>query len=120
MPLRDTPVVVYHRPVLAVWPALAVAVAGVDGGVIVAFLRGRRAWRRFKALTSAVGKGLDDVATRSGEIETHLTRAGEGSERVSAALERLRRSRALLDVLLGAYREAREAMERAVPFFGGR
>ncbi len=102
------------------WPALGVAVAGVVGGVGLAVVRGRRAWRRFKALTSAVRHGLDDVAARSGEIETHLTRAGESSERLSTALERLRRSRARLDVLLGAYREAREAMERAVPFFSGR
>jgi hypothetical protein len=106
--------------VLAVWPALAVAVAGLVGGIVLAFVRGRRAWRRFKALGSAVGTGLEDVTAKSGEIETHLTRAGEGSERLSTALERLRRSRARLDVLLGAYREARDAMERAVPFFGGR
>ncbi len=104
---------------LAVWPALGVAVAGVVGGVVVAFVRGRRAWRGVKSLGSAVGKGLDDVASSAAEIDTHLMRAGEGSERLSAALERLRTSRAHLDVLLSALREARTALDRAVPFFDG-
>jgi hypothetical protein len=104
---------------LAVWPALGVAVAGVVGGIVVAFVRGRQAWRGFKSLGSAVGKGLDDIGSSAAEIETHLTRAGEGSERLSAALERLRSSRARLDVLLSALREARTAVERAVPFLGG-
>jgi len=104
---------------LAVWPALGVAVAGVAGGIVVAFVRGLRAWRGFKALGSAVGEGLDGIAASSAEIDTHLTRAGEGSERLSAALERLRISRARLDVLLTALREARTALERAVPFLSG-
>jgi uncharacterized membrane-anchored protein YhcB (DUF1043 family) len=105
---------------LVVWPALAVAVAGLVGGVVVAFVRGRRTWRSFKALGRTIGEGTDQIATASSEIETHLTRAGEGSERLTAALERLRRSRARLDVQLAAVGEARNAVERAVPFFGGR
>jgi hypothetical protein len=104
---------------LAVWPALGIAVAGLVGGVVIAFVRGRRAWRGFKSLSSAVGKGIDGIAASSAEIDTHLTRAGEGSERLSAALERLRRSRTRLDVLLSALREARTALQRAVPFLGG-
>jgi hypothetical protein len=105
---------------LAVWPALVVALVGLFGGLALTFVRGRRAWRRFKTLGTTVGKGLDEIAIVSKEIETHLTRAGEGSERLSAALERLRRSRARLDVLLAAVREARASMARAVPFLGGR
>ena len=105
---------------LAVWPALVVALVGLLGGLALAFVRGRRAWRRFKTLGTTAGKGLDEIAVASAEIETHLTRAGEGSERLSAALERLRRSRARLDVLLSAVREARGALARTVPFLGGR
>ena len=105
---------------LAVWPALVVALVGLLGGLALAFVRGLRAWRQLKTLGTTVGKGLDDISAASAEIETHLTRAGEGSERLSAALERLRWSRARLEVLLAAVREARAAMERAVPFLGGR
>jgi site-specific recombinase len=105
---------------LAVWAAVVVALVGLLGGLALAFVRGRRAWRRFKALRTTVGNGIDEIAVASAEIETHLTRAGEGSERLSAALERLRRSRARLDVLLAAVREARASMARAVPFLGGR
>jgi hypothetical protein len=104
---------------LAVWPALGVAVAGVVGGILYAVIRWRQAWRRFKALGSAVGKGLDDIATSSAEIDSHLTRAGESSERLSAALEKLRLSRARLAVLLSALQEARTALTRTVPFLGG-
>jgi len=104
---------------LVVWPALGVAVAGVVCGVAYAVRSWRQAWRGFKSLSSAVGKGLDDIAASSAEIDTHLTLAGQSSERLSATLERLRLSRARLDVLLAALREARTALERAVPFLGG-
>ncbi len=105
---------------LAVWPALAIALVGLLGGLAHAFVRGRRAWRRLKTLGTMLRKHLDEITVASAEIETHLTRAGEGSERVSAALERLRRSRARLEVLQAAVREARASMERAIPFLGGR
>lgn len=105
---------------VAVWPGLAVALAGVVGGLVLAFVRGRRTWRRFKGLGKTVGSRLDEITTASEEIETHLTRAGESSERLSASLERLHRSRARLDVQLAALREARTVVERAVPFLGGR
>ena len=105
---------------LAVWPALAIAVGGPVCGLALAFVRGRRAWRGFKSLGATVGDRVAEIASSTAEIETHLTRAGEGAERVSAALERLRRSRARLEVLQAALREARASMERAVPFLGGR
>jgi hypothetical protein len=103
-----------------VWPALAIALGGLFGGIVLAFVRGRRTWRGFKALSGALGERLDEVAAASGEIETHLTNANDASERLSTALGHLRRSRARLDVQLAAVREAREAVEREVPFLGGR
>jgi hypothetical protein len=106
--------------VLAVWPALAIAVIGLFGGATAAIVRGLRSWRRFKGFLRAVGDKLAEVSAKTEEIETHLTRAGEGSERLSAAVERLRRSRARLEVQLAAVREARAAVEREIPFLGGR
>ena len=103
-----------------VWPALAIALGGLIGGILLAFVRGRRTWRGLKTLGGTLGERLDEVANASGEIETHLTNAGEASERLSGALEHLRRSRARLDVQLAAVREAREAVESEIPFFGGR
>ena len=105
---------------LAVGPALAVALAGLLGGTALAFARGRRTWRSFKALGRTVGDRIDEITEASEEIETHLSRAGESSERLSASVERLRRSRARLDVQLAAVREAGDVIERAVPFLGGR
>ena len=104
---------------LVVWPALAVALAGLFGGVALAFVRGRRTWRDFKGLGKTVGDRLDEISKASEGIETHLSRAGESSERLSASLERLRQARARLDVQLAAVREARTLVERAVPFLGG-
>ena len=64
---------------VAVWPALAIALLGLFGGLVLAFVRGRRAWRALKLLGGTVGEHLDEVAKATAEIETHLTRASEGA-----------------------------------------
>jgi len=104
----------------AVWPALAIAVVGIVAGLIVAIVRGLRIWREFKATGGKLGDRLEEISRAAEEIDTHLSRAADGSERLAGALERLRRSRARLDVQLAAVREARDALERAVPYLGGR
>ena len=120
-PPADLPVLsISIGSMLVVWPALAVALAGLFGGAAVAFTRGRRTWRSFKGLGKTVGDRLDEITKASEEIETHLSRAGESSEHLSSSLERLHRSRARLGVQLAALREARTVLERAVPFLGGR
>jgi uncharacterized membrane-anchored protein YhcB (DUF1043 family) len=106
--------------VIAVWIALGVAVAGIVAGLVAAVVRGFRAWRRFRTVSRMVSVRLDAITHSADEIETHLSRAAESSERLTAALDGLRRSRAVLDVQLGALREARDAVTRAVPFFGVR
>jgi hypothetical protein len=106
--------------VIAVWIALGVAVAGIVAGLGVAVVRGFRVWREFRALGRTVGVRLDGITRSADEIETHLSRAAESSERLTFALDTLRRSRAVLDVQLAALREARDTVSRAVPFFGGR
>jgi hypothetical protein len=106
--------------VIAFWSALGVAVAGIVGGVVVASVRGLRAWRDFKAIGRKVGVGLEGITRSAGEIETHLSLASESSERLSLALEKLRRSRSILEVQVAALREARDAVTRVVPFLGTR
>ena len=105
---------------LSVWIALGVAVAGIVAGAAVALVRGLRAWRELKEIGGTVGDRLDGITRSTDEIETHLSLAAESSERLAASLERLRRSRAVLDVQLSALREARDTVMRAVPFLGAR
>jgi len=101
-----------------VWPALAVALVGVVGGLAVAAVRALRAYRDAKRLARTVGERVGEITSATEEIEVHLSRAAESSERLTAALESLRRSRAQLQVLLDAIRESRVAVRRAVPFLG--
>jgi hypothetical protein len=101
--------------VVVVWAALGVALAAIVAGLAVAVARGLRMWRDVKRLGKHVGEHLDAVSRATEEIETHLQRASEGSERLGAAVDRLARSRARLDVQRGALREARRAVTRAVP-----
>src|SRR5262245_60083069 len=103
-----------------VWPALAVALLGIVAGIAIAVLRGLKTWRDVKHLGSSVGERTEAIARSTAEIEVHLTRAGESSERLTAALESLRRSRAELDVLIAALRESRTTVERTMPFLGSR
>ena len=99
-----------------VWPAVAIAVVGILGGVTVSVVRGLRAWRDVKRFSGAVGDRVGEIEKATAEIETHLSRADESSGRLTVALENLRRSRAQLDVLLGALKEARVTVERELPF----
>jgi uncharacterized membrane-anchored protein YhcB (DUF1043 family) len=102
--------------VLVVWPALGIAVVGIVAGLVVVALRALRAWRAFKGTKRALGERLDAIAHSTGEIETHISRAAEGSERLTEALGQLRSSRARLNVQLSALREARAAVGRVLPF----
>jgi hypothetical protein len=110
----------YDRPMIAVWPALAILFAGVVAGLVFAVVRGLRMWRGVKATGGRIGQRIEEILLASAEIETHLERAADSSERLAAALERLQRSRAMLEVQLSAIREARATIERAVPFLAGR
>src|SRR5581483_8234218 len=101
---------------LAVWPALGIAVAGLVGGLAVAAVRGLRAWRRLKATRRTLGEKVGEITAATAEIERHLANAEASSQRLADALARLRRSRARLDVQLQAVREAQDSLGRAVPF----
>jgi len=105
---------------LAVWPALGVAVAGLVAGGAVAGVRGVRAWRLLKATKGALGEQAGEIAAAAAGIEQHLASAEASSQRLSTALARLRRSRARLEVQLQALQEAQATVGRALPFLRAR
>jgi len=70
-------------------------------------VRGLRAWRQFKRTSKTMGAELDSLETRTARTETLLALAETRSGELEAALERLRVSRAQLQVLRGAVESAR-------------
>jgi len=97
------------------WLPLGFMLVALVAGLAVAVLSGLRVWRDVKRLGGSVGEELEAVSRAAEEIEVHLGRAAAGSERLTAALEHLARSRARLDVQRAALREARASVIRAVP-----
>ena len=95
---------------------LAAAVVAIVAGVVVATVRGFRFWRAAKQAGSTFGRELERIEASAAEIQGHLDAAEAGAEQLSEAAERLRRSRARLDVQLQAVREARTVLRRTVDF----
>ncbi len=69
-------------------------------------VRGVRAWRQLKRTGKAMGAELDTFEARTARTETLLAQAETRSGELEAALERLRVSRARLQVLQGALESA--------------
>jgi hypothetical protein len=95
---------------LAGWGVLTVA------GIAFAVVRGIGLWRTTKRAGSALGARVEAIARSAERIETHLANAQAATGRLQAATGRLARSRAELDVLLAAIREARAAVSLVLPF----
>lgn len=104
---------------MAVWIAVAVLLAGLVVGVTVAVYRGICLWRLLKRTGSTFGGELDRISSVAAEIEEQLQRAEASTGRLTEAAERLRLSRARLDVQLAAVRRAREQVGRALWFVPG-
>jgi hypothetical protein len=98
------------------WLALAAWLVLTVAGIAFAAVRGVALWRAFKRAGGAFGARLEAIARSAEQIETHLANAQAASGRLQAAGGRLGRSRAELDVLLGAVREARAAVSLLLPF----
>jgi len=76
--------------------------------VAIAFcaVRGVRVWRQLKRTGKTMGAELDALEARTARTETLLAQAERRSGELEAALERLRVSRARLQVLRGAVESA--------------
>ena len=99
---------------MVLWLTFAAAVVAIVAGTVVAVVRGVRLWRAARQTSSRLGEALDQIEQSAAEIQGHLDAAEAGAEHLSEAAERLRRSRARLDVQLQALREARTVLRRTV------
>jgi hypothetical protein len=79
------------------------------GGLLVVVLRGVALWRQGKRTGRAFGDELARFEERSAHAERLLTEADRANQDLQAALERLRVSRARLDVLLGSLEKAQNS-----------
>jgi hypothetical protein len=77
-------------------------------GLFVAIIRGLELFRQGKRASRAFGDELALFEERSARTEQLLAEADRARSDLQAATERLRRSRAQLDVLLGSIETARE------------
>ena len=89
-----------------------VLLAFLIGLVLVVFaaafctVRGLRMWRQLKRTSKTMSAELDTFEARTARTETLLSQAETRSGELEAALERLRVSRARLQVLQGALESA--------------
>jgi uncharacterized protein YhaN len=82
---------------------LALSIAAI----VFCVVRGMRLWGQLKTTGGALGTEVAKFEERSARTERVLAEAESSSEELQAALERLRRSRAQLEVLTGALEQAR-------------
>jgi hypothetical protein len=98
---------------LEIWLSLAFLVVATVGSGAYAGVRGRRAYRAFRAVSGTMTASLDDVLERSAKAEEHAATASRSSERLDRALARLHESLAQLAVLRAALDEARDVFSFA-------
>ena len=102
---------------MLIWLTFAAALVAIVAGVIVAIVRGIRLWRAARHTGSRLSQELTRIEASAAEIQGHLDAAEAGVEHLSETAERLRRSRARLEVQLQALREARTVLRRTVDSF---
>jgi chromosome segregation ATPase len=100
---------------LVVWLALAIWGSLTIGGLAFAADRGFRLYRQGRRALARFGSELERINAAAFEIEEQLARAEEGGGQLRIALDRLRRTRARLDVQFEALREARAQLGWAIP-----
>ena len=92
------------------WISLLFLVVAVVGSIAVAGVRALRVWRAFRGFSSATTAAIDGVLETAADAERHALALTQGTERLSAALARLARSRARLAVIPGAAAHARASL----------
>jgi hypothetical protein len=95
----------YDRDVILA--SFLVGLAFVIAATIFCAVRGVRLWRQAKTTGSALGTEVARFEERSARTERVLAEADTASKELEAALERLRRSRAELQVLLDSVERAK-------------
>ena len=98
------------------WLSLAVAVAVVVLSTVYATLKGLEAFRALKQLSRRAGEEAERISAAAAGIERHLALASESGERLEASLDRLRTSRARLNVLTSALGDVRASLDRLTGF----
>jgi hypothetical protein len=86
--------------------AFLIGLVLVVAGLVVVVIRGIELWRQGKRTGGAISKELALFEERSARSERLLAEAERASQDLQAAMERLRLSRARLQVLLGSLEEA--------------
>jgi hypothetical protein len=95
-----------------VWPALAVDVLALIGGIAFAALRGLSTYRLTRTVGGELTAGVDRISRESDELATKLEKLADSTGRLDAALVRLEASRARLNVLLEAIGQVRAGLAR--------
>lgn len=103
-----------------IWVALLVLAASLVLGLGVGAYRGICTWRLLRRTGRAFGAELERISRAAAEIEGQLARADASARKLAEAQERLRTSRARLDVQRSALREARTQVARTFWFVPGR
>ena len=95
-----------------VWPALALGLLAVAGGLAFAGTRGLSAYRLGRAVGGELTDGVDRVSRDAEEMATKLEGLADATGRLDEALVRLHASRVRLNVLLEAIGQVRAALAR--------
>jgi uncharacterized membrane protein len=95
---------------LLTWISLLFLVLAVVGSIAVAATRALRAWRTFRRFSKTTSAAIAGVLETAAEAERHAVAFTEGTEKLSAALAHLERSRAELGVIQAAADQARSSL----------
>jgi hypothetical protein len=102
---------------LLTWISVVFLILAAAGSIAVAGSRGLRAWRTFRRFSSTTSSAIGDVLAAAAEAERRADAVTDATEKLSAALAQLNKSRAELAVIEAAAAEAKSllAFRGAVP-----
>ena len=103
-------VVTMRGMALLTWISLLFLVVAIVGSIAYAAARGLRAWRAFRRFSRTTSTAIGGVLETAAEAERHAVAFTEGTEKLSAALAHLERSRAELAVIQAAAAGARSSL----------